>query len=162
MADHEKKHKQKSAADVIKGKVYDYRRILVGVDESPDAQLAYQYAVKQAKEDNSELVIVSILEEQNVNVFTALSKEMLDQQRASVQKRLDDYQKVAENSGVKAVKTLLAEGDPGETIVKQVIPQVEPDLVIVGSLSRQGVAKYFGSQAAYVAKYSPVSVLVVR
>ncbi|MCF6159732.1 MAG: universal stress protein [Furfurilactobacillus sp.] len=154
--------KVQSEDDIIKGKVYDYKRVLVGVDDSPDAQLAYQYAVKQAKEDKSELVIVSILEEQDVNVFTALSKEMLDQQRKTIQERLDKYRRVAENSGVKSVKTLIAEGDPGETIVKQVIPQVDPDLVIVGSLSRQGVAKYFGSQAAYVAKYSPVSVLVVR
>ncbi|GKT03547.1 universal stress protein [Furfurilactobacillus sp. WILCCON 0119] len=161
MSDNEKKS-GKNKADVIKGKVYDYKRILVGVDDSPDAQLAYQYAVKQAKEDKSELVIVSILEEQDVNVFAALSKEMLDQQRDAIQKRLDDYRETAENSGVKVVKTLIAEGDPGDTIVKQVIPQVDPDLVIVGSLSRQGVAKYFGSQAAYVAKYSPVSVLVVR
>ena len=58
--------KVQSEDDIIKGKVYDYKRVLVGVDDSPDAQLAYQYAVKQAKEDKSELVIVSILEEQDL------------------------------------------------------------------------------------------------
>ena len=42
------------------------------------------------------------------------------------------------------------------------IPAVKPDLLIVGARSKQGIAKHFGSQAAYMAKYAPISVLVVR
>jgi nucleotide-binding universal stress UspA family protein len=43
-----------------------------------------------------------------------------------------------------------------------VIPHIEPDLLIVGSEAKKGIAKRFGSQAAYMAKYAPIPVLVIR
>lgn len=57
---------------------------------------------------------------------------------------------------------MIAEGDPGKTIVSEVIPQMNPDLLIVGSFDKTGISKRFGSQAAYMAKYAPVPVLVMR
>lgn len=62
----------------------------------------------------------------------------------------------------KKVRSIVAEGNAGETIVKDVIPHVEPDLLIIGSCAKKGLARRFGSQAAYMAKYSPISVLVIR
>ena len=35
----------------------DFKRILVGVDDSKDALLAFDYAIKYAKEQQAELVI---------------------------------------------------------------------------------------------------------
>lgn len=55
---------------------------------------------------------------------------------------------------------MIAEGDPGKTIVSEVT-QVNPDLLIIGSFDKTGISKPFGSQAAYMAKYAPVPVLVM-
>ena len=41
---------------------FDVKRILVGVDDSKDALLAFDYAINLAKDANRELVIVSVLE----------------------------------------------------------------------------------------------------
>ncbi len=38
-----------------------FNRILVGVDDSADAQLAFRYAVRRAVKDNATLIITSIL-----------------------------------------------------------------------------------------------------
>ena len=73
-----------------------------------------------------------------------------------------EYQKQAQDAGIQNVKAIVAQGEPGETIVKEVIPHVDPDVLIIGSLAKQGVAKRFGSQAAYMAKYATVPVLVIR
>ncbi|WP_407886902.1 universal stress protein [Levilactobacillus sp. N40-8-2] len=139
-----------------------FSRILVGVDDSPDAQLAFRYAMNRAKFDDCELVICSVLESDNMNIYQALSKNYVHGQRADLQKHLQQYQKLAERFGINKVSIIIGEGDPGETIVKNIIPEVQPDLLVVGSLSQTGVRKYFGSQAAYMAKYSPVSVMIVR
>lgn len=139
-----------------------FTRILVGVDDSPDAQLAFRYAMNRAKFDNAELVICSVLESDNMNIYQALSKDYVHGQRSDLQKHLQEYAKLAERFGIAKVKIVIGEGDPGETIVKKIIPEVEPDLLVVGSLSQSGVRKYFGSQAAYMAKYSPISVMIVR
>lgn len=134
-----------------------FKRILVGVDDSPDAQLAFRYAMNRAKYDEAELVICSIMESDNMNIYQALSKDYVHGQRAELVKHLEQYQNLAERVGVKKVKLIIGEGDPGETMVKTIIPEVKPDILVIGSLSKSGVRKYFGSQAAYMAKYSPVS-----
>lgn len=139
-----------------------FKRILVGVDDSPDAQLAFRYAMNRAKSDGAELVICSVLESEQMNIYEALSKDFVHGQRDDLYNHLQQYKKLAERVGVAHVRVAIAEGDPGETIVKSVIPAIKPDLLVVGSLSKTGVRKYFGSQAAYMAKYSPISVMIVR
>lgn len=139
-----------------------FDRILVGVDDSEDAQLAFRYAIREARQSNARLIITSILEDDNVNVFQALSKDFVHGERSALAKHIEDYRQLALRAGVKQVDNVIEEGDPGETIVKRVIPATKADLLIVGSLSKTGVRKYFGSQAAYMAKYSPISVMIVR
>lgn len=139
-----------------------FKRILVGVDDSPDAQLAFRYAISEARLSGASLVIASVLESDNVNVFQALNKDFVHGERKDLAEHLNQYRELALRAGVKTIDTVVEEGDPGEVIVKTIIPAVHADLLIVGSLSKTGVRKYFGSQAAYMAKYSPISVMVVR
>lgn len=139
-----------------------FKHILVGVDDSDDAQLAFRYAINRAKTDGAKLTIVSILEQDNINVYEAMSKDFIHGQRKDLEEHVLQYQKLAEQFGVKEVNTVVDEGDPGETIVKDIIPALKPDLLVIGSVSKQGLRKYFGSQAAYMAKHAPISVLVIR
>ncbi|QBO36678.1 universal stress protein [Periweissella cryptocerci] len=139
-----------------------HTNILVGVDDSADAQLAFLNAVSHALEDDSLLHIVTVLESDELNVFQALTKDALLEKRMYLEQRLQDYKQQALDAGVKEVHIVLAEGEPGETIVKDVIPDVKPDLVVVGAAAKKGIEKYMGSQAGYIAKYATVSVMVVR
>jgi len=140
----------------------EFKHILVGVDDSDDAQLAFRYAINRAKSDGAKLTIVSILEQDNKNVYEAMSKDFIHGQRSDLEAHVQQYQKLAEQFGIKDVTTVVDEGDPGETIVKDIIPALKPDLLVIGSISKKGVRRYFGSQAAYMAKHAPISVLVVR
>ncbi|HAT53983.1 MAG TPA: universal stress protein UspA [Lactobacillus sp.] len=139
-----------------------FKRILVGVDDSADAQLAFKYAVRRAAKDDATLIITSILESDDMNVYQALTKDYVHGEHDELVEHLKQYQKVAEEGGVKNVEFIIDEGDPGETIVKNVISEANADLLIIGSLSKKGIRKYFGSQAAYMAKYSPISVMIIR
>jgi nucleotide-binding universal stress UspA family protein len=140
----------------------NFKKILVGVDDSPDALLAFQYAMRRAIATEAELIIVSVLESNEMSVYQALSKDYVHGKRKDLENHLLKYQKLAHDAGVKDVHSVVAEGDAGEAIIKDVIPQVKPDLLIIGSNSRKGLARHFGSQAAYMAKYAPISVLVIR
>lgn len=139
-----------------------HKNILVGVDDSADAQYAFLAAVSHALEDDAMLHIVTVFETDELNVFQALDKDELTKRRQAIERRLEDYKQQALDAGVKIVHVVLAEGEPGETIVKDVIPDVAPDIVVVGSATKTGLGKYWGSQAAYIAKYAPVTVMVVR
>lgn len=140
----------------------EFKHILVGVDDSDDAQLAFRYAMNRAKTDGAKLTIVSILEHDNMNVYEAMSKDYVHGQRKDLEDHVLSYRKLALDFGIADVHVVVDEGDPGETIVKDVIPAVKPDLLVIGSISKKGVRRYFGSQAAYMAKHAPISVLVIR
>lgn len=143
-------------------KTEDFSHILVGVDDSADAQLAFRYAMHRAKTDKIKMTIVSILEKEDMNVYQALSKDYIHGQREDLEKHIQTYRKAALDYGVEEVDAIVAEGVPGETIVKDIIPHTNADLLIIGSEDKRGIARHFGSQAAYMAKYATISVLVVR
>lgn len=142
-----------------------FHKILVGVDDAPDARAAFAYAVDKAKRNNSELGIVSILETGNVNVYEILNKDYVHSSREELKKRLDEYVSAAINYGVdpKKITAIIDEGErPAERICNHVIPQFNPDLLIVGSIGKPGNRKEVGSQASYMVKHSGTSVFVIR
>lgn len=139
-----------------------FHKILVGVDDSHDAQLAFYYAVRYAAENDADLYIVSVLESDEMNVYQAFDDDYIHGERSQLEEHILSFKQQALDSGVKNVNTLIAEGDAGKTIVKEVIPHVKPDLLMIGSFDKPGVSRRFGSQAAYMSKYAPCSVLVVR
>ncbi len=139
-----------------------FHKLLVGVDDSHDALLAFYYAVRYAAENDAELYIVSVLESNEMNVYQALDDDYVHGERSELEKHIQDFKDQATESGVKKVTSLIAEGDAGKTIVKDVIPHVQPDLLVIGSFDKPGIARRFGSQAAYMSKYAPCSVLVIR
>ncbi|GEO58591.1 universal stress protein [Companilactobacillus bobalius] len=139
-----------------------FERVLVGVDDSADAQLAFRYAMHRCIKDNSTLIITSILESGDMNVYQALTRDYVHGERKDLEEHMQEYRKIALDAGVQKVELVIGEGDPGETIVKDIIPTAKADLLVIGSLSKKGIRKYFGSQAAYMAKYSPISIMIIR
>lgn len=139
-----------------------FQRVLVGVDDSPDAKKAFYYAVHRCLKDDSTLIITSILESDDLNFYQALSNDYIHGERHELDEHIQAYKKAALLSGVKKIETIVSTGDPGETIVKEIIPSTNADLLVIGSLSKKGLKKYFGSQAAYMAKYAPISVMIIR
>ena len=56
-----------------------FSQILVGVDDSPDAQLAFRFAMNRAKQDDAELDLVTVIEENDINIYQALDKNFITQ-----------------------------------------------------------------------------------
>ena len=113
-------------------------------------------------EDHAKLTILSVFEANQLSVFDYFSKDSNSAAREDVANALERYRQEAQEAGVEDIVTLLAEGEPGEVIVKDVIPDIEPDMVVIGSHSQKGAARYFGSQSKYVANNAPITVMVVR
>src|SRR5574337_949198 len=82
----------------------EFKNILVGVDESEGAQKAFQYAVKQASKTGAALLIASILEIEELNVYEALDPEYLSQKQSQLLLNMKKYKQYAENSGVKNIQ----------------------------------------------------------
>ncbi|MDO4680216.1 MAG: universal stress protein [Aerococcus sp.] len=139
-----------------------FQTILVGVDDSPDALVAFESAIDLAKTNHAQLVIASILENEDMNVYQALNKDYIHGERQALEQHLNEYVKKAKDAGVENVRAIIGEGDPGKTIIEEIIPMTHPDLLVIGAKAQKGIAKHFGSQAAYMAKYAGISVLIIR
>ena len=139
-----------------------FSKIMVGVEESPDALKAFHYAIQKAKEEQAELVIVSILEEKEINVYQSLDKNYWQEQLAKLEKQTEKYQQEALANGIDKVSVIVNEGNPRELIINKLIPLNKPDLLIIGSKSTSKLKSFFGSQAAYMARYAPISVMIIR
>ena len=139
-----------------------FSKIMVGVEESPDALKAFHYAIQKAKEEQAELVIVSILEEKEINVYQSLDKNYWQEQLAKLEKQTEKYQQEALANGIDKVSVIVNEGNQGELIINKLIPLNKPDLLIIGSKSTSKLKSFFGSQAAYMARYAPISVMIIR
>jgi nucleotide-binding universal stress UspA family protein len=144
-------------------KVKQFTHILVAVDESEQGQFALDNAIHQALEDDAVLSIVSVFEPTKLNVMDLMSKTTVEDAQNKISENLQKWAKIAEKAGVKKVDVVYADGNPGEVIVNDVIPQTKADLVVVGAHSKStGVHRYIGSQASYIANRSEASVMVVR
>ena len=65
-----------------------FKKILVGVDDAPDARAAFSYAVDKAKRDGAELGIVSVYETNDVNVYQVLDKDYVHSSREELKQRI--------------------------------------------------------------------------
>lgn len=97
-----------------------------------------------------------------MNVYEALNDDYVRNKREDVEKDVQQYIATAQAGGIQDVRGIISEGNPGEKIVKDIIPQYLPDLLIIGSLDKKVPQRFFGNQAAYMAKRTPISVLVIR
>ena len=97
-----------------------------------------------------------------MNYYQALNPNFVHGSKQGVIDHLRKYQKFAKQQGVHDVQTVMGEGHAGEQIVKKIIPVTKPDLLIIGSLSIKGLRKHMGTQAGYMSKFAPISVMVVR
>lgn len=142
-----------------------FKKILVGVDDAPDARAAFSYAVDKAKRDGSELGIVSILETDRVNVYQILDKDYVHSSEDELRQRVNEYVQAAIDYGVdpEKITAIVDRGErPAERICNHVIPAFQPDLLVVGSIGKKGNRKAVGSQASYMACHAGTSVFVIR
>lgn len=143
--------------------IHRYERVLVALDSDDfeSSRPAFEYACTVAKMYNLPLGIASILETGDLNIFQTLSPDVLSDQRSNIAHLIETYVEKANEFGVLEVTPYLGEGKPGRAIVDRIIPAFKPDLLVVGS-ERKNNSNDIGSQASYMVRYAPCSVIVVR
>lgn len=140
-----------------------FKRVLVGVDESEQGYVALANAIHQASEDEAELIIASVLEMGDLSAIDALHLDSIKERRAEIEANLEKYKAYAESKGAENVTTIFGDGaKAGETLLQDIVPKVNADLIIVGAHSREGFWESLGSQAAYIARHAKISSMVAR
>ena len=131
-----------------------YQNILVGVDGSEQADMAFEKAVDTAKTNDAKLYLLSIINGERYpstgpGGYGFVSHSIYDSAIETMQKKLADYKKKVGNAKVE-----LAERYPKENDI---------DLIIIGATGLNVVGRLLvGSTAAYTIREAPCDVTVVK
>lgn len=144
-----------------------FQHILVPVDGSGTSDLALQEATRLAKELRSQLRIVYVVDEVNVNLDSAYARdEFVDSVRKSGRDVLAKAEATVRAAGIRAETRLLEIETFGHHIADVIADDARrwpADLIVIGTHGRRGVNHLLlGSVAEKVVRVAATPVLLIR
>lgn len=140
-----------------------YRKIMVAVDGSEEAELAFKKAVNVANRNKAELLLAHVIDTRAFQTVSSFDGMLAEQATEMAKQTLSDYEKYARENGNEKVSSVIEYGSPKPIIAKQIPQDQEVDLIMLGATGLNAVERLFiGSVSEYVIRNAPCDVLVVR
>jgi nucleotide-binding universal stress UspA family protein len=143
-----------------------YNRILVATDGSDTASRACSEAINLATEQNARLRVLYVISYAYVSAIlgNAYTGDLLRRMRAEGKATLEATEAAARAAGLEVEPRLFEHQSTqiGEAIVEDA-QTWQANLIVMGTHGRRGFARaVIGSDAEYVARHTPVPLLLVR
>lgn len=140
-----------------------YRKIMVAVDGSEEAELAFKKAVNVALRNNSELLLAHVIDTRSFQTVSSFDGMLAEQATEMAKQTLADYEMKAKKAGLHQVTTVVEYGSPKHIIAKEIPEDHEVDLILLGATGLNAVERLFiGSVSEYVIRNAACDVLAVR
>ncbi|CUS26595.1 universal stress protein [Paucilactobacillus oligofermentans DSM 15707 = LMG 22743] len=142
-----------------------YERILVPVDGSKEAELAFQKAVAVAMRngEGTELRLVHVVDTRAFQNISSFDTSMVEQVTDTAKKTLDKYIEDAKAAGLENVSYTIEYGAPKTIIAKDIPGEMKADLIMIGATGLNAVERLLiGSVTEFVTRNAVCDVLVVR
>jgi len=140
-----------------------YEKILIAVDGSKASEKAFNTAIEIAKSDGSTLVVAHVIDSRTFATAEAYDKSLSQRAEKYAKDLISEYEQNAKDAGVVTVETVIKYGSPKVAITKEIAPESNADLVVVGATGLNAVERFLiGSVSESVARYSKSDVLIVR
>ena len=140
-----------------------YSRIMVAIDGSHEAELAFKKGVNVALRNNAELLLVHVIDTralQSVVTFDAYIYEKLEEEAHSV---FDEYEKQARESGIENLRQIIEFGNPKPLLANDIPEKEGVDLIMLGATGLNAFERLvIGSSSEYILRHAKVDLLVVR
>jgi len=139
-----------------------YEKILVAIDGSQSAYNALKVAIDLAKQFNSELYLVSVVNMENLplNVGVSYAPGLVSDLEHNANRDLEQAKDIVREAGL-TCHTNLLNGEPREQLVK--FPKNNQiDLIVMGKTGTSPFTRVFvGSVTRYVSEHSEINILIV-
>lgn len=142
-----------------------YHHILVPVDGSQEAELAFKKAVAVAKRngDDTELQLLHVVDTRAFQNISSFDSSMVEEVTKTAKKTLDGYIDYAKKMGVKKVNYTIEYGAPKTIIARDVPQKMHADLIMIGATGLNAVERILiGSVTEFVTRMAVCDVMVVR
>lgn len=142
-----------------------YKTILVGVDGSEQANLAYKRAIEVAKRNQGRVIVVHVIENKLYTMmgYSTMNDSLISQETEAAHEILNECKEFAKEVGFNQIETLITYGVAKELMAKQLPEKYKVDLIMVGQSGLNAVERMVvGSVSNYIIRYAPCDVLVVH
>lgn len=140
-----------------------YSKIMVAVDGSKQAEKAFLEALDLAKDNEAELIIVSIINKVELThsayAFSKIYAEEKQKIEVEMLKKIHD----AKEYGLTEIHAIVETGDSRQLIATVFPTQENVDLIVMGATGKGAIQQALvGSTASFVVAHASCSVLVVK
>lgn len=141
----------------------NYQKIVIAVDGSKASEKAFKKSVDIAKANNATLILSHIVDSRTFATAEAYDKSLSERAEKYAKNLMNEYVANAKEAGVENVELVLKYGSPKVAIAKEIAPENDADLIIVGATGLNAVERFLiGSVSESVARYAKCDVLIVR
>ena len=140
-----------------------YENIMVAVDGSKEADLAFIKGVQSALRNQAKLTIAHVIDTRALQSISTFDAEVYEELQVDAESLMKEYEKRAKDAGVADVHIVIEMGNP-KTLLARTIPDAEEvDLILVGATGLNAFERLLvGSSSEYILRHAKVDLLVVR
>ncbi|MFJ5621916.1 universal stress protein [Peribacillus loiseleuriae] len=140
-----------------------YKKILVAVDGSKEAEWALQKGIEIALRNDASLLLAHIVDARNFPATEAFNSTIGDSAEDYASELLSGYKEMAEKADVKEVATVIEYGSPKVVIPKDLAIKHHIDLIVCGATGLNAVERFLiGSISENIVRNANCDVLIVR
>ncbi len=140
-----------------------YQNIMVAVDGSHEAELAFEKGVNVALRNNSRLTIAHVIDTRALQSVSTFDAEVYEELQTDAKKLMDEYAQKAKEAGVTDVVTIVEMGNPKTLLATDIPDEQKVDLIMVGATGLNAFERLLvGSSSEYILRHAKVDLLVVR
>lgn len=145
-----------------------YQKILVGIDGSKQSDMAFDKAVETARQNNSELFLLSVINGEKIpnggpNGYGFIDRGIYQPAIDAMKKKLAEYEQKAKQAGIESVTTEVEVGNAKLELAENYPSKNDIDLIVIGATGLNVVGRLIvGSTAAYTIREAPCDVTVVK
>lgn len=137
----------------------NYNTIVVGIDGSDAANIAFMEAVRIAKRNYAKLYVVQIIN----NVANYLPDSAVEELTIECDNLFKQLKENAQNIGFNDLFSIIQVGSTKKLLTMTIPSEVKADLIILGATSSHVISDSFtGSIAQFASRNAKCSVLIAR
>ena len=142
---------------------HEYSKILVPVDGSNEARLAFEKAIEVAKRNRAQVLIAHIIDTRVLQTPTGFEGNFNEEIQRQTENLFQEYRQYAQEHDFNDIDFVLEYGSPKVYISKNIPKDYQIDLIMMGATGLTAVERLFiGSVSEYVIRNASCDVLVVR
>lgn len=142
---------------------HEYSKILVPVDGSNEARLAFEKAIEVAKRNRAQVLIAHIIDTRVLQTPTGFEENFNEEIQRQTENLFQEYRQYAQEHDFNDIDFVLEYGSPKVYISKNIPKDYQIDLIMMGATGLNAVERLFiGSVSEYVIRNASCDVLVVR